>query len=73
MVYQKRKELFSQANKLSNGLGKIDEARSSVEIMTIDLEKAQVKGKAVVFKETNKITTKYVIKHYFSYGNSASV
>lgn len=45
MIAIKRKELFNQANKLSNGLGKIDEARSSVEIMTVDLEKAQVKGK----------------------------
>lgn len=45
MIAVKRTELFTQANKLSNGLGKIDEARSSVEVMTVDLEKAQVKGK----------------------------
>lgn len=44
MLNEKRKELFYQANKLRNGLGKIDEARGSVEVMTIDLEKAQVKG-----------------------------
>lgn len=43
MLGEKRKELFYQANKLRNGLGKIEEARASVEVMTIDLEKAQAK------------------------------
>ena len=40
----KRKELYYEANKLSNGLGKIDEAKSSVEVMSTDLGKAQAKG-----------------------------
>ncbi|KAL0267127.1 UNVERIFIED_CONTAM: hypothetical protein PYX00_009482 [Menopon gallinae] len=43
MLAEKRKELFYQANKLRNGLGKINEARASVEEMTVDLEKAQAK------------------------------
>lgn len=45
MVRQKRIELSTQASKLKNGLGKIDEARTSVEGMTVELEFAQTKGK----------------------------
>lgn len=43
MLYQKRKEVGDSANKLRNGLWKIDDCRQKVESMTIELEEATVK------------------------------
>lgn len=43
MLSEKREEISAQANKLRNGLWKIDDCRSKVESMSIELEEAQVK------------------------------
>lgn len=43
MLDQKRKEIATQANKLRNGLWKIDDCREKVESMSVELEEAQVK------------------------------
>ncbi|XP_071165421.1 dynein axonemal heavy chain 2-like [Mytilus edulis] len=43
LLYSKRKELGDQANKLKNGLSKIDETRAKVKNMTEELEDARVK------------------------------
>ncbi|KAH0626110.1 hypothetical protein JD844_000881 [Phrynosoma platyrhinos] len=43
LLAEKRKELSDQANKLSNGLFKIDETREKVEVMTLELEDARKK------------------------------
>lgn len=43
MLEEKRKEISSQANKLRNGLWKIDDCREKVESMSVELEEAQVK------------------------------
>nr|XP_028557519.1 dynein heavy chain 2, axonemal isoform X1 [Podarcis muralis]XP_028557522.1 dynein heavy chain 2, axonemal isoform X1 [Podarcis muralis] len=43
LLAEKRKELSDQANKLHNGLFKIDETRKKVEVMTLELEEARRK------------------------------
>ncbi|XP_077169770.1 dynein axonemal heavy chain 2 isoform X1 [Paroedura picta] len=43
LLAEKRKELSEQANKLRNGLFKIDETREKVEVMTLELEEARRK------------------------------
>ena len=43
LLTDKKKELGDQANKLRNGLSKIDETREKVKNMTIELEDAKVK------------------------------
>lgn len=45
MLKEKRIELASAANKLRNGLSKIDETREKVEVMSVELEVAQAQGK----------------------------
>ena len=42
-MYEKRKELGDAANKLKNGLFKIDETREKVEKMSVELEEAKTK------------------------------
>ncbi|XP_034231069.1 dynein heavy chain 2, axonemal [Thrips palmi] len=41
MLKEKREELSNSANKLRNGLSKIDETREKVQVMTVELEVAQ--------------------------------
>ena len=41
MLFEKRQELASQANKLQSGLSKIDDTREKVSEMTIELETTQ--------------------------------
>ena len=43
LLYEKRKELGDAANKLKNGLFKIDETRTKVEKMSVELEEAKTK------------------------------
>lgn len=43
LLAEKRKELSEQANKLRNGLFKIDETREKVQVMTLELEEARKK------------------------------
>ncbi|XP_069776188.1 dynein axonemal heavy chain 2 isoform X2 [Narcine bancroftii] len=43
LLEEKRIELSSQANKLRNGLSKIDDTRDKVEVMSVELEEAKVK------------------------------
>lgn len=43
MLDEKRQEIAKDANKLRSGLWKIDDCRSKVETMTIELEEAQIK------------------------------
>jgi dynein heavy chain len=43
LLYEKRKELGDAASKLKNGLNKIDETRSKVEAMSVELEDAKTK------------------------------
>ncbi|KAB0795300.1 hypothetical protein PPYR_12139 [Photinus pyralis] len=43
MLRDKRSEIASQANKLRNGLWKIDDCRAKVELMSQELEVAQIK------------------------------
>ncbi|XP_078389870.1 dynein axonemal heavy chain 2 [Cetorhinus maximus] len=43
LLEEKRIELSSQANKLRNGLSKIDDTRDKVEVMSVELEQAKVK------------------------------
>lgn len=43
MVNNKRDEVATQANKLRNGLSKIEDCRSKVQTMSLELEEAQVK------------------------------
>ncbi|XP_052104325.1 dynein axonemal heavy chain 2-like isoform X7 [Mytilus californianus] len=43
LLNDKKKELGDQANKLRNGLSKIDETREKVKNMTVELEEAKVK------------------------------
>ncbi|CAH8605754.1 unnamed protein product [Dicrocoelium dendriticum] len=43
LLYQKRKQLSDKANKLANGLGKIDETREKVEVMSEELEETRKK------------------------------
>ena len=43
LLYEKRKELGDAANKLKNGLSKIDETRVKVEAMSVELEEAKTK------------------------------
>lgn len=43
MLEEKRKEISGEANKLRNGLWKIDDCREKVESMSVELEEAQVK------------------------------
>ena len=42
MLAQKRESIAAQANKLRSGLWKIDDCRSKVETMSVELEEAQV-------------------------------
>ncbi|KAK4469213.1 hypothetical protein MN116_006788 [Schistosoma mekongi] len=46
LLYQKRQELSNKANKLTNGLDKIDETRKKVEVMSVELEEAKKKVSA---------------------------
>jgi len=41
LLYEKRKELSDAANKLKNGLSKIDETREKVQVMSGELEEAR--------------------------------
>ena len=41
LLYEKRKELSDAANKLKNGLSKIDETREKVQTMSGELEEAR--------------------------------
>ncbi|XP_062904770.1 dynein axonemal heavy chain 2 [Mobula hypostoma] len=43
LLEEKRIEISSQANKLRNGLSKIDDTRDKVEVMSVELEQAKVK------------------------------
>lgn len=43
MLEAKRHDISSAANKLRNGLWKIDDCREKVEVMSVELEEAQVK------------------------------
>ncbi|XP_025836128.1 dynein heavy chain 2, axonemal-like [Agrilus planipennis] len=43
MLAEKREEIASQANKLRNGLWKIEDCRQKVELMSVELEEAQAK------------------------------
>ncbi|XP_014680873.1 PREDICTED: dynein heavy chain 2, axonemal-like [Priapulus caudatus] len=43
LLSEKRMELGNAANKLRNGLDKIDDTRSKVEVMSVELEEAKVK------------------------------
>ncbi|XP_033636218.1 dynein heavy chain 2, axonemal-like isoform X2 [Asterias rubens] len=43
LLYEKRKELGDAANKLKNGLYKIDDTRAKVEVMSVELEEAKTK------------------------------
>lgn len=43
MLGEKRKEIANQANKLRNGLWKIDDCKEKVQTMSVELEDAQVK------------------------------
>eukprot|EP00794_Sanderia_malayensis_P010712 gene10712-11859_t len=43
LLSEKRKELGDAANKLKNGLEKIDDTRKKVEVMSVELEDAKVK------------------------------
>lgn len=43
MLQKKRDEVAADANKLRNGLWKIDDCRSKVQTMSVELEEAQVK------------------------------
>ncbi|XP_030837708.1 dynein heavy chain 2, axonemal [Strongylocentrotus purpuratus] len=43
LLYEKRKELGDAANKLKNGLSKIDDTRAKVEVMSVELEEAKIK------------------------------
>ncbi|XP_078057018.1 dynein axonemal heavy chain 2 [Mustelus asterias] len=43
LLEEKRIELSTQANKLRNGLSKIDDTRDKVEVMSVELEEAKVK------------------------------
>jgi len=44
-LYTKRAELSGAANKLKSGLGKIEDTRIKVQLMSIELEEARVKVK----------------------------
>lgn len=44
LLSEKREAIRLQALKLRSGLGKIEEARTSVSIMSVELEFAQGKG-----------------------------
>lgn len=46
MLANKRNEVGSQANKLRNGLFKIDDCKEKVKLMSIELEDAQVQVEA---------------------------
>ncbi|XP_064639639.1 dynein axonemal heavy chain 2-like isoform X2 [Lineus longissimus] len=43
LLYEKRKQLGDAANKLKNGLSKIDDTRTKVETMSVELEVAKTK------------------------------
>lgn len=43
MLKAKREQVAGQANKLRNGLWKIDDCKDKVETMSVELEEAQVK------------------------------
>ena len=43
LLYEKRKEIGDAANKLKNGLSKIDDTRTKVEAMSVELEEAKTK------------------------------
>ena len=43
LYYEKNEELRVEANKLLNGLGKIDDTREKVVRMSVELEEAKVK------------------------------
>lgn len=43
LLGEKRKELGDAANKLKNGLYKIDDTRAKVEVMSVELEEAKTK------------------------------
>lgn len=43
LLAEKRKELGDAANKLKNGLYKIDDTRAKVEVMSVELEEAKTK------------------------------
>lgn len=43
MLDEKRKEIATQANKLRNGVWKIEDCKEKVEVMSMELEEAQVK------------------------------
>lgn len=43
LLFSKKKELGDAANKLRNGLSKIDDTREKVEKMSIELEEAKTK------------------------------
>merc|ERR1719354_1467651 len=42
LMAEKKKELGDAANKLKNGLEKIDDTRQKVEVMSVELEQSQV-------------------------------
>lgn len=48
ILAKKRVEIASSANKLRNGLHKIDETKIKVQEMSVELEKATVQGLIVV-------------------------
>lgn len=43
MLFNKRKDVAGEANKLRNGLWKIDDCKEKVEVMSVELAEAQVK------------------------------
>ncbi|XP_066267393.1 dynein axonemal heavy chain 2-like isoform X1 [Branchiostoma lanceolatum] len=43
LLYEKRKEIGDEINKLRNGLMKIDDTRAKVEVMSVELEEARTK------------------------------
>lgn len=43
MLISKREEVASEANKLRSGLWKIDDCKDKVQVMSVELEEAQVK------------------------------
>ena len=44
MLQEKRTSVAAAANKLRNGLFKIDDTKEKVQVMRVELEEAQVKG-----------------------------
>lgn len=55
MLKEKREELSNAANKLRNGLNKIDETREKVQLMSVELEVAQAQGEPYLLNCTHLI------------------